>query len=134
MGIVLVAPTLDVSGKKPVLQFPSGAKLVVSTSDAFALLGNAEVNGAALVVSHRMPKTSASGRRHRRSEEELSHDLERITTLLKSNKKTGLNAQALSAKLKLDREALAGPIAMGLKSKRISKKGQKRATVYFFKK
>ena len=54
----------------------------------------------------------------------------KIVALVKSHKK-GINAEGIRSELKVPRKELPRPIEMALKSKKIHKKGQKRATTYF---
>jgi hypothetical protein len=71
-----------------------------------------------------------SGRLQRRSAEEIKATLERIHGLLKG-KKEGLRAEQIRAALKLDVREMPRVLKEGLASKRLSSKGQKRATTYF---
>ena len=47
--------------------------------------------------------------------------------------KTGLRSEQLQKALKLDKREISGPLAQALAAKKISKKGEKRATTYFAK-
>ena len=70
------------------------------------------------------------GRLARRSDEDLKKLADEIVALVVSNKQ-GINAEAIKSTLKLERKELPRPLAMALKSKRIVKRGKKRATKYF---
>jgi hypothetical protein len=74
------------------------------------------------------PKKTATGRLARRSPEDIKKSLANIVALLK--KKPGLRSEAIRAELKMDRKELPRVIAEGLSTKALSKKGEKRATVY----
>jgi hypothetical protein len=56
--------------------------------------------------------------------------VDRIVAVLKSCK-TGLRAEQIRAALEINPKDLPRPIAAALQSKRIRKRGQKRATTYF---
>jgi len=76
--------------------------------------------------------TAPSGKRRRRSAADIGQTVEAIVKLLKTNK-TGLRAEEIREKLGLARKEVPRPIAAALASRKISKKGQKRATTYFAK-
>ena len=85
--------------------------------------------------SAKAPSESAAGRggkRRRRSAADIGETVEAIVKLLKTNTK-GLRAEQIRAKLGLARKEIPRPIAMALEAKKITKKGQKRATTYFSK-
>ena len=65
-----------------------------------------------------------------RSMADLEKMVDKIVALVKANKK-GINAERIRAGLKVPRKELPRPMAMALASKKIRKKGQKRATIYF---
>lgn len=71
-----------------------------------------------------------SGKRIRRSSAQLEETLDRIVSLLKKNK-DGLRSEQIQSELGITRKEIPRPITLGLKSKVLKKKGQKRATVYF---
>jgi hypothetical protein len=71
-----------------------------------------------------------SGRLQRRSAEEIKATLDKIHGLLKG-KKEGLRAEQIRAALKLDVREMPRVLKEGLASKKLSSKGQKRATTYF---
>jgi len=66
----------------------------------------------------------------RRSEADLAKLADRIVVLVKANAK-GVNAETIKRTLKIERKELARPLAMALGSKKITKRGKKRATMYF---
>jgi hypothetical protein len=89
--------------------------------------------------AHEPPPGKASGRaraarapsaRVRRTAGDIDGMVERIVTALKAEP-GGLRAEQLRERLKVAREELPKPIIVALSSKRITKKGQKRATTYF---
>jgi DNA-binding helix-hairpin-helix protein with protein kinase domain len=83
--------------------------------------------------SRRTPKGAASGKaktRQRRDAKQLQAVVDKLVAVVKANKK-GINAEGIRAALKLPRKELPRPIALALKSKKIRKRGQKRATTYY---
>jgi hypothetical protein len=70
------------------------------------------------------------GRLKRRSADDIAVTLDRIVTLLKANP-AGLRAEQIRKELGMLAKELPRPLAEGLASKALRKKGQKRATVYF---
>jgi hypothetical protein len=80
---------------------------------------------------HAAPRAARGSRRlARRSTQDLEKMAERIISLVKSSKK-GINAEAIRSSLKVPRKVLPRPLKMALDSKKIRKKGHKRATMYF---
>jgi hypothetical protein len=71
-----------------------------------------------------------AGRLARRSPDDIGKMVEQIVAVLK-NEKAGLRAEQIRAVLKLAPNELPRPIDAALAAKRITKKGQKRATTYF---
>jgi len=71
-----------------------------------------------------------AGRLARRSAEDIAKTVAKIVAVVKAHKK-GINAEGIKAALKVDRRELPKPLAMALKTKKIHKKGRKRATMYF---
>jgi hypothetical protein len=78
------------------------------------------------------PPVAKSGRLPRRSPDEIKATLEKVHGLLKT-KKDGLRAEEIRAALKLDVREMPRVLKEGLASKKLSSKGQKRATTYFAK-
>ncbi|WP_394824739.1 hypothetical protein [Pendulispora albinea] len=81
-------------------------------------------------VSTPAPARKRGGRLPRRSEDEINEAVEKVVAVLKENK-GGLRAEEIREQLGIDRKELPRPLAEALRKKRISKKGQKRATTYF---
>ena len=73
-----------------------------------------------------------SGRLARRSSKDIDRVVQSIVGLL-AGKPKGLRAEQIRAALSLEAKELPRPIAEALKSRKISKLGQKRATTYFAK-
>lgn len=73
-----------------------------------------------------------TGKRRRRSAADLAQTVDAIVKLLKTNR-AGLRAEEIREKLGLARKEVPRPIAAALAARKISKKGEKRATTYFAK-
>jgi hypothetical protein len=78
----------------------------------------------------RTPVLSRKGRLKRRSADDIEATLGSIVSLLKQNP-AGLRAEQIRMQLNMLAKELPRPLAEGLASKALRKKGQKRATVYF---
>jgi hypothetical protein len=80
------------------------------------------------------PRTPAprrkGGRLARRSPEQSGEVIELIVAALKKSK-DGMRSEQLQKVLKLDKKEISGPLNEALEGKKISKKGQRRATTYF---
>ena len=74
--------------------------------------------------------TTAGGRLARRSPGDIEQVVDSIVGLVKQHK-AGLRAEQIRAQLKLDKKEIGRPIAAALAAKRLTKKGEKRATTYF---
>lgn len=72
------------------------------------------------------------GRLSRRSEEDIAEVVGKITSLL-GKSPDGLRAEQIRDALGLQAKELPRPLAEALRSKQVTKKGQKRATTYFIK-
>jgi hypothetical protein len=72
----------------------------------------------------------APSARVRRTAEDIGEMVERVVVALKAAPE-GLRAEQLRERLNVAREELPKPIIAALASKRVTKKGQKRATTYF---
>ena len=70
------------------------------------------------------------GRLARRSPEQIAAVVETLVGALKKNK-NGMRSEQLQKLLKLDKKEISGPLNEALAGKKISKKGQRRATTYF---
>jgi hypothetical protein len=72
----------------------------------------------------------ASGRLPRRSADKIAKELERVVTLVKTNK-AGLRAEQIRDRLGMQSKELPRILKEGLATKALKSKGQKRATTYF---
>jgi hypothetical protein len=77
-------------------------------------------------------KKGKGGRLARRSSEAIAAALGNVVTLVKKHK-DGLRAEEIRANLGLQAKELPRVLREGLSSKSLTKKGHKRATVYFAK-
>jgi hypothetical protein len=77
-------------------------------------------------------KTGRGGRLARRSSEDIAAALGDVVALLKKSK-DGLRAEEIRAALKMESKEMPRVLREGLSTKMLSKRGQKRATVYFAK-
>src|SRR5258708_22587865 len=78
------------------------------------------------------PKARKSGRLARRSPEDVKATLDKVHALVKSAK-SGLRAEQIRKALKIDVREIPRVLKEGLASKKLTSKGQKRATTYFAK-
>jgi hypothetical protein len=78
----------------------------------------------------RAPKVRTGGRLSRRSPEDIKATLDKVHALVKSAK-SGLRAEQIRKALKLDVREIPRVLKEGLASKKLTSKGQKRATTYF---
>jgi hypothetical protein len=76
------------------------------------------------------PRGKSSGRLARRSPEQIAQVVESIVGALKKNK-AGMRSEQLQKLLGLDKKEISGPLAEAIGGKKITKKGQRRATTYF---
>jgi hypothetical protein len=76
------------------------------------------------------PRGKKSGRLARRSPEQIAQVVESVVGALKKNK-NGMRSEQLQKLLKLDKKEISGPLNEALAGKKITKKGQRRATTYF---
>ncbi|MGO8996848.1 MAG: hypothetical protein ACLQVI_26340, partial [Polyangiaceae bacterium] len=76
------------------------------------------------------PRARKSGRLARRSPQQIAAVVESIVGALKKNK-TGMRSEQLQKLLSLDKKEISGPLAEALSGKKITKKGERRATTYF---
>lgn len=115
-------------------QFTSEVLAAIRTASIEDLQG--ETGPRARPTSSRMPTPKAAsgsqraGRLARRGPEEIGKMIERIAGLL-SKSPAGLRAETLREKLGVDAKELPRPLADGLRQKRFTSKGQKRATTYY---
>jgi hypothetical protein len=76
------------------------------------------------------PRGKKSGRLARRSPEQIAQVVESLVGALKKQK-AGLRSEQLQKLLSLDKKEISGPLNEALEAKKITKKGQRRATTYF---
>ena len=77
-------------------------------------------------------KRARGGRLARRTADDIQAVVESIVSLVKKSK-GGLRAEQIRAQLNLDKREIGRPIAEALAKKKLTKKGEKRATTYFAK-
>jgi hypothetical protein len=75
-------------------------------------------------------RSRKAGRLPRRSEDDIKATLNKVHGLLKSAK-SGLRAEQIRTALKLDVREMPRVLKEGLATKKLTSKGQKRATTYF---
>jgi ribosomal protein L12E/L44/L45/RPP1/RPP2 len=99
-----------------------------SLSDIASLAGSSP----ALSTTAAQPRAAARApaKRARRSAEDLDRTVERLVRALEKAP-DGLRAEALRVELGLAAKDMPRPLSLALESKRIKKRGQKRATTYF---
>jgi hypothetical protein len=90
------------------------------------------VNGAATAEAAPARGRKKAGRLARRSPEEIKELIGQIVELLKKNPE-GLRAEEIKQKLGLQAKEMPRPLADGVASRQLKKKGEKRATTYFAK-
>jgi hypothetical protein len=84
-------------------------------------------------TSARAPKAArSSGRLNRRSAEEIAAVLNKIVLLVKTQK-DGLRAEQIRSKLGMQAKEMPRILKEGIAAKKLTTKGQKRATTYFAK-
>jgi hypothetical protein len=105
----------------------SSARAQARESGAAKESGPAKDAGGAPV---RKIRTGKGGRLARRSPEEIGAVVESIVVALRKNK-TGMRSEQLQKLLRLDKREISGPLNEALAAKKITKKGQRRATTYF---
>jgi hypothetical protein len=76
------------------------------------------------------PRGRKGGRLARRSPEQIAQVIESVVGALKKSK-SGMRSEQLQKVLGLDKKEITGPLAEALTAKKISKKGERRATTYF---
>jgi hypothetical protein len=75
---------------------------------------------------------ASEGRLSRRSPDDIAAVSERIVALVKT-KREGLRAEQIRAELGIAKNEWMRPLDLALASKKLTKKGEKRATTYFAK-
>ncbi len=78
------------------------------------------------------PKGGKNGRLPRRSAEEIAKTLDKIVLLVKTQK-NGLRAEEIRSKLGMQAKEMPRILKEGITKKKLTTKGQKRATTYFVK-
>jgi hypothetical protein len=122
----VVAATTALPARRP------GRPAKVPTVAAVAAGVAALPFGASAVSSKGARKGTARRRLPRRSQADILGVVDQIVTLLQRTPE-GLRSEDIRAQLGLAANEMPRPIAEGLKAKRLSKEGEKRATVYFAK-
>lgn len=87
---------------------------------------------AAPTPTHAPRAARATGRLPRRSADEIQATLDKIVTLLKKHK-DGLRAEEIRSNLGMLAKEMPRILKEGLSTKKLTSKGQKRATTYFAK-
>lgn len=88
------------------------------------------VGGRSKATAKSSSKKSSGGKRVRRSAEALQEMAEQIASYVRKHK-DGVSAENIREELDIERKDIPRPIAEALSQKLISKRGQKRATLYF---
>jgi hypothetical protein len=78
------------------------------------------------------PKKGKPGRLPRRSADEIAKTLDKIVLLVKTHKE-GMRAEEIRSKLGMQAKEMPRILKQGLAAKKLTSKGQKRATTYFVK-
>jgi hypothetical protein len=81
-------------------------------------------------VANRISPVRRAGRLARRSPEQIAKTVEQVVTLVKKHK-MGLRAEQIRAQLGLQAKEMPRVLKDGLAAKKLTSKGQKRATTYF---
>jgi hypothetical protein len=81
-------------------------------------------------VAHRTTTTKSSGRLARRSPDQIAKTIDRVVALVKKHK-DGLRAERIRAELGMQAKEMPRVLKEGLAAKKLTAKGQKRATTYF---
>jgi len=87
---------------------------------------------AAAVPTAQAKPARTPGRLPRRSPDEIAKALDRMVSLLKKHK-DGLRAEEIRANLGMEPKEMPRILKEGVSTKKLSSKGQKRATTYFAK-
>ncbi len=90
----------------------------------------ARTSAAAPAVAKRMPAPKSSGRLPRRSPQEIAELVDRVVALVKRHK-DGLRAEQIRVELGLQAKEMPRVLKEGVAAKKLTSKGQKRATTYF---
>jgi hypothetical protein len=116
-----------------------GASLheLVGSTDAGRVVGNGRSRsggggGQPDPLSTPAKPSRKPGRLPRRSAEEVAKTLDKIVLLVKTQK-AGLRAEEIRSKLGMQAKEMPRILKLGLSKKKLTSKGQKRATTYFAK-
>jgi hypothetical protein len=118
------------------LQGASLHELVGSTHDG-RVVGNGRTRGGGAGGQPEPQSTPSKpsrkpGRLPRRSADEIAKTLDKIVLLVKTQK-AGLRAEEIRSKLGMQAKEMPRILKLGLAKKKLTSKGQKRATTYFVK-
>jgi hypothetical protein len=108
----------------------NGSGFVGNGRSAHAARATAAV--AAIPTPNAAKPARSNGRLQRRSAEEIAKTLDKIVLLVKTQK-NGLRAEEIRSKLGMQAKEMPRILKEGLSTKRLTSKGQKRATTYFAK-
>ena len=97
-----------------------------------AVAASRATNGTPAKRGPGRPPGRKNGRLARRSPAQIAQVVESIVGALKKQK-AGLRSEQLQKTLGLDKKEISGPLNEALEAKKITKKGQRRATTYFAK-
>jgi hypothetical protein len=109
----------------------SGRKARGDTPKAFAS-ARAARNAVVEATAASARPARSSGRLPRRSAAEIEATLDKIVALLKKHKE-GMRAEAIRVALAMQAKEMPRILKEGLATKKLTSKGQKRATTYFAK-
>jgi hypothetical protein len=99
-----------------------------SLDDLVAESGRSAVGGREIPTPFRKAK---GGRLARRSPEQIAKTLDRVVGAVKASKGKGLRAEEIRKTLDLDVREVPRVLKEGLRTRKLTAKGQKRATTYF---
>ena len=117
--------------------FASAVLTAIRTASIEELLAESGSNGRRAASPREATPTPARkaagkrGRLARRTPEEVEATLVKVVSTLKATRGKGMRSEQIQAALKLDKREMPRVIAVGLQSKKLRRKGEKRATVYF---
>jgi hypothetical protein len=119
---------------KEILAALQGASLQELLSPGAAATGNGRPRAPMAKAAAATPPKGArsSGRLRRRSPEEIHAILNKIVLLVKTHKE-GMRAEEIRARLGMQAKEMPRILKEGISAKKLSSKGQKRATTYFAK-
>jgi hypothetical protein len=106
---------------------PVKRKLARTVKKAVADAARAAIHSAS--AASPKPRKRSGAKRHRRSHAELAKGVEAVVAFVAKHKK-GVGAEQIREALKMPKAEWPQLIAMALDAKKVSKRGEKRATVY----